>query len=136
MNAARKSQGVREGAFLFNPAFHDYGDKVLLGHQIKGAGLAEIDQVADLLARHPATARHISLKLARYFVADQPPKALVEAMARTFPASDGDIAETIRTMFASRAFADSLACGQFKEPMHYVYSLLRMPYNGKHPVSR
>ena len=136
MKDSLKSQVVREGAFLFNPAFHDYGEKVLLGHRIKGAGMAEIDQVADLLARHPSTARHISLKLAQYFVADQPPKALVEAMARTFQDSDGDIAQTMHTMFASRAFADSLGSGKFKDPMHYVYSTLRLAYSGMPPIVR
>src|SRR3546814_3770664 len=57
-------------------------------------------------------------------------------MARTFQASDGDIAETMRTMCASRAFADSLASGKFKDPMHYFYSALRMAYNGMPPVVR
>ncbi|WP_347565311.1 DUF1800 domain-containing protein [Bordetella petrii] len=136
MKRPLKKQVVREGGFLFNPKAHDYGDKILLGHRIKGAGLAEIHQIADLLARHPATARHISLKLAQYFVADRPPEALVEAMARTFLASDGDIAETMRTMFASQAFADSLGQGKFKDPMHYVYSALRLTYSAMPPVAR
>ena len=44
----------------FNPARHDFGDKVVLGRQIGGAGLSEFEQTLDALARHPATARHIS----------------------------------------------------------------------------
>ncbi|HYG41389.1 MAG TPA: DUF1800 domain-containing protein, partial [Bordetella sp.] len=136
MKPALRSQVVQEDGFLFNPARHDYGDKVVLGQHIKGAGLAEIDQVADLLARHPSTARHISLKLAQYFVADQPPKALVDAMAKTFQDSDGDIAQTMRTMFASEAFAKSLETGKFKDPMHYVYSALRLAYSEMPPVVR
>ncbi len=136
MKPSLKDQVVREGGFRFNPAYHDYGEKNLLGHRIKGAGLAEIDQVADLLARQPATARHISFKLAQYFVADQPPQALVDEMARTFQESDGDIAKTLRTMFDSPAFADSLAKGKFKDPAHYVYSTLRLAYSEMPPVAR
>ena len=61
-----RAQVVQDGLFLFNPARHDYGDKQFLGHRIAGAGLAEVDQAVDLLARHPATAHFISAKLAAY----------------------------------------------------------------------
>lgn len=123
-----RQQIVQEGAFLFNPAKHDYGDKMLLGQRIKGSGLSEIEQAVDLLARHPATARHISFKLAQYFVADQPPKQLVETMTKTFQSSDGDIAATLRVMFSSTEFARSLQTGKFKDPAHYVFSALRLAY--------
>ncbi|MHC2332496.1 DUF1800 domain-containing protein [Bradyrhizobium sp. USDA 4454] len=59
---------VREGAFEFNPARHDFGDKTFLGHQIKGRGLAEVDEALDILCRHPATAMHIAKQLATYWV--------------------------------------------------------------------
>ncbi len=59
-----QAQFVRDGLFEFNPARHDYGDKVFLGHTIKGAGMPEIDDVLDILAREPATARHISREIA------------------------------------------------------------------------
>ncbi len=55
----QQSQLVREGAFEFNPARHDYGDKTFLGHAIKGRGLAEVDEAVDILVRHPATATRI-----------------------------------------------------------------------------
>jgi len=79
-----QSQLVRDGLFEFNPARHDYGDKVFLGQTIKGRGLAEVDDVIDILSRQPATARHISQQLAIFFVADAPPPALVERMAQAF----------------------------------------------------
>src|ERR1700751_2953674 len=71
-----QSQLVREGGFEFNPARHDFGDKTFLGHQIKGRGLAEVDEALDILCRHPATATHIARQLATYFVSDNPPPAL------------------------------------------------------------
>jgi len=125
-----KAQYVRDGLFEFNPNRHDYGDKELLGQRIRGRGLAEIDEVAQLLARHPSTAQFVSRKLAVYFVADDPPKPLVERMAATFQGSDGDIAATLRTMFRSPEFAASLG-GKFKDPVHYVVSAVRFAYDGK-----
>ncbi|MBV9984014.1 MAG: DUF1800 domain-containing protein, partial [Bradyrhizobium sp.] len=79
-----QNQLVREGAFEFNPARHDFGDKLFLGHAIKGRGFAEVDEALDILCRQPATATHLSQKLATYFVSDTPPAALVQRMAQTF----------------------------------------------------
>lgn len=134
--AELRSQVVQEGNFLFNPRFHDYGDKLFLQRKIAGTGLAEVDEAIDILARHPATARHISRKLAQFFVADRPPDDLVAAMAKTFQSSDGDIAATLRTLFASQPFIASLDAGKFKDPMHYVYSSLRLAYAEFPPVAR
>ena len=111
--------------YRFYPRRHDWGDKQLLGRTIRGRGEAELDQALDLLARHPATARFISRKLAVFFVADDPSPALVERMAQAFLASDGDIAATLATMFAAAEFRASLG-GKFKDPVHYVVSALRL----------
>ena len=75
----------RFAEYQFNPAFHDRKEKVILGHVIPAMG-AEQDglQVIDLLAHHPSTAAFISRKLAQRFVADDPPKSLVDRMAETF----------------------------------------------------
>lgn len=118
---------VREGLFEFCPDRHDYGDKLLLGHVIKGSGFGEVEQALDILAREPATARRVSLRLATFFVGDEPPPALVERMAATFRQSDGDIASVLRTLFASAEFNASLGAG-FKDPAHYVISSVRLAY--------
>lgn len=117
-----------DGLFLFIPRRHDFGDKVVLGRTIKGRGVAEVDEVLDMLSRHPSTARFVSRKLAQYFVSDAPSSALVDAMAQTFLRSDGDIAATLRTMFASQEFANSLG-RKFKDPVHYVVSAIRLAYD-------
>ncbi len=75
------------GLFEFNPNRHDFGDKVFLGHTIKGSGFAEVEQALDILAASPATAHHVSQQLATYFVGDNPPPALVDRMAATFQRS-------------------------------------------------
>ena len=125
-----QDQLVRDGVFEFNPARHDYGDKVFLGHSIKGQGLAEIDEVLDILSRQPATARHIARQLALFFVSDSPPPALVERMAQAFLQSDGDIATVLQTLFHAPAFAAS-ADSKFKDPVHYVLSAVRLAYGDK-----
>jgi uncharacterized protein (DUF1800 family) len=130
VKADLKSQYVRDGLFEFNPNRHDYGAKVLLGEPIGSRGLAELDEALDRLARQAATARFISRKLATFFVSDDPPPALIEAMAATFRQTDGDIAATLRTMFSAPEFARSLET-KFKDPIHYVVSAVRLAYDDK-----
>jgi len=124
----RRRDYVREGLFEFNPMRHDYGPKVLLGHSIRGRGMAEVDEVLDIICRHPATARFVSRKIAAFFVDDDPPPGLVERMERVFQASDGDIAAVLRAMIDSPDFAKSLGT-KFKDPVHYVVSAVRLAYD-------
>jgi uncharacterized protein (DUF1800 family) len=121
---------LRQGLFEFNPNRHDYGPKTLLGAPIRSRGFAEVDEALDRLARAPSTARSISRKLAIYFVADNPPNALVERMALSFRRSDGDIATTLRTLFESPEFAASLG-RKFRDPLHYVMAGVRLAYDGR-----
>ncbi len=127
-----------QGGFEFNPARHDFGSKTLLGKPIAGSGFDEVEQALDLIIVQPACAQFVSRKLAMYFVADDPPRSLVERMARTFRKSHGDIAEVLETMFKSRELDASLGA-KFKDPMHFVISSVRLAYDGKpivntHPI--
>lgn len=127
---------VRRGLFEFNPARHDPGTKTVLGHTIAGKGLGEVEEAVALLCRQPATARFISTRLATYFVADEPPPALVERMARMFQKTDGSIAAVLREMFLDGAFlaalnAPAATLEKFKDPMQFVVSSMRLAYDGK-----
>jgi len=127
-----QSQLLREGAFEFNPARHDYSDKTFFGHLIKGQGFAEVDEALDLIVHHPATAMHLSKQIATYFVSDNPPDSLVQKMAQTFKTSDGDIAAVLSTMIHAPEFAAALKPGtRFKDPVQYVYSAVRFAYDDK-----
>jgi uncharacterized protein (DUF1800 family) len=120
----------RDGAFEFNPARHDFGDKLFLGHAIKGRGFAEVDEAVSLIVRQPACARFISRELATYFVADDPPARLVDRMAQTFMRTDGDIAQVLREMFLAPEL-DAALGGKFKDPMRFVISSVRFAYDGR-----
>ena len=124
------AQFVHNGLFEFNPMRHDYSDKVLLGQKITGSGFHEVEQAVDLITRQPACAQFISRKLAAYFVADDPPPALVAKMAHTFQRTDGDIADVLRTMLESKEFSASYG-KKFKDPMQFVVSSVRVAYDGK-----
>ena len=69
--------GAEPGAFLFVPQIHEPGDRTIVGRRYPSAGVAQARAVLNDLAVHPATAKHIATKLARHFVADDPPPALV-----------------------------------------------------------
>jgi uncharacterized protein (DUF1800 family) len=109
----------------FYPRRHDFSDKTFLGRTVKGRGAAELDEALDLLARHSSTARFVARKLAVFFVADEPPPGLIERMAGTFTATDGDIAQVLRALFASAEFRASLGT-KFKDPLQYALSGLRL----------
>ena len=95
---------------------HDTGDKVVLGQTIKGGGIEDGERVLDLLARHPSTARFIATKLARRFVADEPPASLVERARRQLSvhrrrparggAGDRDVAGVLRRREPARQGQD------------------------------
>jgi len=127
---AREALYVRDGGFEFNPNRHDFGDKRVLGQTIRGRGLAELDEVLDLLARHPSTASFVCGKLARFIVSDAPDPALVARMAATFTRTDGDIAAVLGDLFATPAFRASLGT-RFKDPVHYVVSAVRLAYDDR-----
>ena len=136
MPPARRALYVREGVFEFNPNRHDFGPKTLLGQVIDGEGLSEVEHAVTLLCKQPATARFISTRLATYFVADQPPARLVDAMTTTFEKTDGDIAAVLRTLFTASEFTsivkrpDTVA-GKLKDPVQFIVSSLRLAYDGR-----
>jgi uncharacterized protein (DUF1800 family) len=114
------------GAYRFEPRLHDDGEKVVLGHRIKaGGGRKDGEEVLDLLARHPSTARFIATKLARRFVADEPPPALVSRAADRFKATDGDIREVVRVIVTSPEFLASPRA-KTKNPFEFVVSAVRV----------
>ncbi len=118
--------GGDESGFYFNANRHDFSDKVFLGRAIKGRGEAEVEQALDMLAASPVTAKHISYQLAQYFVADQPPAALVDRLTQRYLQTDGDIRAVLETLFKSPEFWNPHVYGaKFKTPYQYTISAFR-----------
>jgi uncharacterized protein (DUF1800 family) len=112
--------------FKFDDRLHDPDPKIVLGKKIHAGGMKDGEQVIDLLVHHPSTARFISTKLARRFVSDNPPPALVNRMAETFQSSDGDIRAVMKTMIWSPEFWSREAYrAKIKTPFELVVSAAR-----------
>jgi uncharacterized protein (DUF1800 family) len=112
--------------FKYEPRMHEPGPKFVLGHKIKPKGEDEGKEVLHLLATSPQTAHFISLKLAQRFVADDPPPALVDRMAKTFQKKKGDIREVLTTLFESPEFwAAGTYRAKVKTPLEFVASAVR-----------
>jgi uncharacterized protein (DUF1800 family) len=120
-------QKIPDGySFQFNADRHDFSNKLFLNQSITGSGIAEGDRALDILSKHPSTARQISFKLAQYFVADNPPKSLIDKLSKRFIATDGDIKLVLATLFDSPEFWNSKYYGQkFKTPYQYAISSIR-----------
>jgi uncharacterized protein (DUF1800 family) len=114
------------GGFRFEPRVHDTGEKIVLGHAIKSGGEGDGEQVLDILAKHPSTARFIATKLVRRFVSDTPPPSLVDRAAARFRETGGDLREVMRTILTSPEFLSPEAYrAKVKTPFEFVASALR-----------
>jgi uncharacterized protein (DUF1800 family) len=114
------------GEFTFDARMHDPGTKRVLGHEIKGGGEREGEQVLDILARHPSTARFIATKLATRFVSDTPSQALIDRTSKKFLETGGDLREVVRAILQSPEFlAPETRGAKVKTPLEFVVSALR-----------
>lgn len=119
------------GTFAFNRNFHDRNAKTFLGRsfpsmlvtatdvQMKGEG----DAAIQMLVAHPSTAAYISLKMARWLLAYEPPQAVVDATAATYMSTGGDITAMIRTILSGKNLMVSPA--KYKRPFHLAVSAMR-----------
>jgi uncharacterized protein (DUF1800 family) len=117
----------RTGEFVFRPEMHDAGEKVVLGHKLPaGRVIEDGEEVLDIVARHPSTARFVTRKLVRHFVSDSAPPVLVNQCASVFTKTEGDIRETMRCIVNSpEFFSRSAYRAKVKTPFEVVASALR-----------
>ncbi len=115
----------RTGEFFFDARIHDDGEKAILGAAFPaGQGMGDGEQLIEMLAGHPSTARYVAAKLVVRFVSDQPPASLVERAAAAFTQTDGDLVKVMGTILHSEEFRASLG-GKLKRPFDFVASALR-----------
>jgi uncharacterized protein (DUF1800 family) len=113
-----------QAASHFEANWHEPGDKTVLGRRY-GAGADGLQHVLAELARHPATAQWVATKLARHFVADEPPPALVERLAQVFLRSEGDLPTVYRALIdADEAWQPTPV--KLKSPEDMVISTARV----------
>jgi uncharacterized protein (DUF1800 family) len=112
------------GEFFFREPFHEPGAKTLLGHRYSQDGLRQGEAILRDLAVRPATARHLSLKLARHFIADDPPAAVVERLTKVWLDSRGNLAKVYEALVDSTEGWDK-PFAKFKTPADYIYSSYR-----------
>ena len=112
------------GSFAFNPGVHEPGGQRLLGRVYRQEGRTQgLAALADL-ARHPSTARFVARKLARHFVADDPPKPLVAALERAFLETQGDLAALARTLLTAPASWEAPA-QKLRSPQEFLLAAFR-----------
>jgi len=112
------------GTFVFNPNAHEPGTQSLLGVSYPDNGVQQGRAALRALAYHPSTAQHIGYKLARHFVADSPPPALVARLTDTFTRTRGDLSAVYLALIGSdEAWNPELV--KMRSPLEYVVALLR-----------
>lgn len=121
---AQRSLGGRPGSFGFAPLIHEPGNRSILGRSFAQNGEAQAQAVLDMLAVDPATARNIATKLARHFVADTPPAALVARLEQAFIQSGGDLPMVYRALIDAPE-AWSPVAAKFKTPWEWAISAVR-----------
>ena len=112
------------GKFLFRPRAHEPGARTIMGRTYRQEGMQQALAVMKDLAASPHTAHHIALKLARHFVADDPPPTLVAKLERTYTGSGGDLAELAKTLVLAPE-AWSPEARKFKTPYEFMVSSWR-----------
>ena len=112
------------GRFTFAPVRHEPGPQTLLGRTYPMEGVAQGRAALADLARHPSTARFIARKLARHFVADEAPPALVARLEAAFTTSDGDLLAVTRALIESPE-AWTMPLAKFRSPIEFVAGLMR-----------
>jgi uncharacterized protein (DUF1800 family) len=116
----------RDPEFVFKPEFHDEGKKVVMGHTFNYGGERDGEEALAMLAKDPHTAKFIATELARHFVSDTPPAALVARMAKSYESSGGDIRGVLKTMIYSPEFwSKETYRAKVKTPFELVASTAR-----------
>src|SRR5262245_17282219 len=120
----RDDSSARGGEFEFNARMHQPGSQSVIGRIYPDTGVEQGRAVLAALARHPATAQHVATKLARHFVADEPPPALVERLSKRFLATQGDL-KAVSKELATAPEAWEAPRAKLKRPGEWIIGTLR-----------
>jgi uncharacterized protein (DUF1800 family) len=129
MMAGREGRLGEPGITIFNANAHEPGDQVLLGKTYPAGGMGQAEAALNDIARHPATAQHIATKLARHFIADNPPPAAVGRLAKIFVDRDGDL-RVLAAALIEMPEAWSTPLTKMRAPIDYVIAIRRAAFPG------
>ena len=118
------NSGKTAGRFEFRDAAHEPGTKSLLGRSYSQSGQTQGIAVLEDLASSEITARFLSTKLARHFVADQPPASLIDKLVDSYMSSDGELGKMYETLVLSDESWDPKR-QKYKSPSDYLISSMR-----------
>lgn len=121
------------GEFNYEPAWHDNGEKTVLGQTMTaGGGITDGEAVLELLLDHPSNALFIASKLCQRFISDNPSEEIIASVASAFSSSGGDIKSTLRAIFASPAFLENQEA-RLTRPSEYLARIVRGLGDGSLP---
>ena len=126
---------MRGGEFWFNPRMHEPGPQTVIGKTYPDDGFEQGRDVLEALAHHPATAKHIATKLAIHFVADEPPPALVDKLAKRFHDSGGDLMQVTKALVTAPE-AWQTPRDKLKKPGEWTIAAMRASGLALHDVRR
>jgi uncharacterized protein (DUF1800 family) len=132
MMAGREGRLGEPGSFIFNANAHEPGDEVFLGRTYPAMGLGQGEAALRDIARHPSTARHVATKLARHFIADEPPASIVERLATVFRDKDGDL-RALAAALVDLPEAWSTPLSKLRAPYDFVAAIRRALHPGPMP---
>jgi len=119
-----RRDGPRAGEFFFNERMHEPGTQHVIDRDYDQPGVAQGEAVLRRLAAHPATAKHIALKLARHFVADEPPASLVERLRQRFAETGGDLKEVSVALVTAPEVAEAPRA-KLRKPNEWMVASMR-----------
>jgi uncharacterized protein (DUF1800 family) len=127
-NSGGISVPVRKG--VFQKFWHDAGDKTILGENLRGrrgaGGAREVEDVVDILMRHPSTAPFIAKGLIQKLATETPTPAYVERVATVFKTTDGNLKATVRAILLDPEFTSGeVVRSQHKTPVEGLVGTLR-----------
>ncbi|GAB1596338.1 DUF1800 domain-containing protein [Lysobacter claricitrinus] len=125
---------VPASAFVFRANAHEGGARSVVGRRYADAGIEQGRAILRDLAVHPSTARHVSTKLARHFIADEPPKAVVDRMTQAWIRSNGQLVDVYRALIDSPEAWDAGA-RKFRTPDDFIVAALRS-LDAEQPIAR
>jgi len=126
----RDTNGGPAIGFAYREPLHEPGTRTVLGMRYAEADVSQGEHVIRDLCRHPATAPFIATKLVRHFVADDPPAAAVDRLARVFRAKDGDLRAVAAALIdVQEAWSEDTR--KFRTPQDWLVAVLRAVYESE-----